>query len=73
MDVSAYAVEKLAASRLADLRAERSRLALLEDAREGRPGVASALGVALVRLGRWLAPAGSTGGGRAGGASAALR
>ena len=66
MDSNTYVVEKLTAIRLAELRAEQRRIALLGAARDARPGIAAALGVALVRLGRWLAPAETAGGGNAG-------
>ena len=54
MDVSDYVMEKMAATRLEELRAHSARLALLERARGGRRGLARRLGAALVRLGRWL-------------------
>lgn len=50
-----YATEKIAAGRLAELRADRARAALVESARGGRRGMASAVGVALIRAGQWLA------------------
>jgi hypothetical protein len=49
-----YAVEVLASSRLADLRAASARMALLHTARAGRDGWRPALGAVLVRLGTWL-------------------
>ena len=55
MDGNSYAVEMLAAERLADLRAARARGALIESARGEGAGM-SAVGAALIRLGRWLAP-----------------
>ena len=55
MELNVYVVEKLAAVRLDELRAERRRIALLEAARGPRAGIASSLGGALIRLGRWLA------------------
>jgi hypothetical protein len=54
MELSVYVVEKLAAVRLDELRAEGRRIALLTTVREPRFGVAAGLGVALIRLGRWL-------------------
>ncbi len=55
MESSAYVVEKLVAVRLDELRAEGRRIALLEALRGPRSGIAFGLGVALIRLGRWLA------------------
>jgi hypothetical protein len=55
MELGVYVVEKLAAVRLDELRAERRRIALLAAARGPRSGIASGLGGALIRLGRWLA------------------
>jgi hypothetical protein len=55
MDVSDYITEKMAAARLDDLREQSARLALLDQARGGRRGLAPRLGAVLVRLGRWLA------------------
>lgn len=55
MDTNSYVVEKLVAARLAEMRAERARRALVEEA-EPRKGLASGLGAALVRLGGWFAP-----------------
>jgi hypothetical protein len=54
MDGNLYAVEKIAAQRLTDLRAARAREALLESARAGRPHVGAVLGAALIRAGQWL-------------------
>ena len=42
--------------RLADLRAAGARAALIASARVGPRGVGPAVGGALIRLGRWLAP-----------------
>jgi hypothetical protein len=53
MDGNLYALEKMAVQRIVDLRAERARAALLASA--SRPGVGTALGVALIRAGEWLA------------------
>ena len=55
MEFSVYVVEKLAALRLDELRAEGRRIALLEAARGPRARIASGLGLTLIRLGRWLA------------------
>jgi hypothetical protein len=55
MGLNVYIVEKLAAVRLDELRAERRRIALLEAVRGPRSAIASGLGVALIRLGRRLA------------------
>ncbi|HSE04075.1 MAG TPA: hypothetical protein VLK35_07980 [Methylomirabilota bacterium] len=54
MDGNIYAVEMIAAQRLADLRAAGARAALIESAGP-RPGLVSAAGVALIRAGQWLA------------------
>lgn len=56
MDVNTYAIEKIAAGRLAELRAVGARVALLESVRLGPRGVGPAVGSALIRLGHWLAP-----------------
>ena len=56
MDGNSYAVEVLAAERLADLRTARARGALIESARGEGAGMSAVLGTALIRLGRWLAP-----------------
>ena len=56
MDFNTYAIEKMAAGRLADLRAAGARARLVESTRVGPRGVAAAVGSALVRLGHWLAP-----------------
>jgi hypothetical protein len=69
MDVSDYITEKMAAARLEELREQSARLALLDQARGGRGGLAHGLGTALVRLGRWLARDGVPG--RNGGARVA--
>jgi hypothetical protein len=66
MEPSVYVVEKLAAVRLDELRAEGRRIALLEAARGPRPRIASGLGVALIHLGRWLAQGDPVVGGKAG-------
>jgi hypothetical protein len=55
MDVSDYITEKMAAARLDELRERSARLALLDQARGGRPGLVQRLGTVLVRLGWWLA------------------
>lgn len=56
MELSVYVVEKLAAVRLDELRAAGRHIALLEAVRGPRSGIASRLGVALIHLGRRLAP-----------------
>ena len=56
MDFNTYAVEKMVEVRLADLRAAGARAALIASARVGPRGVGPAVGGALIRLGRWLAP-----------------
>ena len=53
MDGNIYAVEMIAAQRLADLRAACARAALIESAGP-RPGLVSAAGAALIRAGQWL-------------------
>lgn len=55
MDFNTYATEKIVAARLDDLRAASARVALIQTAGSPR-GVGSAVGVALIRLGHWLAP-----------------
>jgi hypothetical protein len=59
MYLNAYLVEKMVEARLADLRAERARLARRAAARSGPGGIAPRLGAGLVRLGRWLGDGGS--------------
>ena len=56
MDLNTYATEKIAARRLADLRAACARVALIESAGVGPRGVGPVVGSALIRLGHWLAP-----------------
>jgi hypothetical protein len=56
MEFNTYVIEKIAAGRLADLRAAGARAVLVESARIGPRGVRPALGSALIRLGHWLAP-----------------
>ena len=56
MDFNAYVVEKLAETRLADLRAACAQATLAGSARAEPRGVRPAVGSALIRLGRWLAP-----------------
>lgn len=56
MDLNIYVIEKVAAGRLAELRAAGARAALAEAARVGPRGVGPAVGSVLIRLGRWLAP-----------------
>jgi hypothetical protein len=55
MDFNTYATEKIAAGRLADLRAARARVALIESAGGAPRGVGPVVGSALIRLGQWLA------------------
>ena len=55
MDLGVYVTEKLVAVRLAELRAESARWAVLEAARPRRRGMGPRLGAGLIRLGRWLA------------------
>ena len=56
MDFNIYAAEKMVEVRLADLLAAGARAALIASARVGPRGVGPAVGGALIRLGRWLAP-----------------
>lgn len=56
MDFNAYATEKMAAGRLADLRADGARARLIASVRIGPRGTGAAVGSVLIRLGRWLAP-----------------
>ena len=56
MDFNTYAIEKIVVGRLADPRAASAQVALLESARVGPRGMGPAVGAALIRLGRWLAP-----------------
>ncbi|HEY7434992.1 MAG TPA: hypothetical protein VIE41_07620 [Methylomirabilota bacterium] len=55
MESNVYAVELMAAERLADLRAACARAALVAAAQRSRPGMAAVLGTALIRAGEWLA------------------
>jgi hypothetical protein len=67
MDGNLYALEKIAAQRLLDLRSARAHAALLASAWSPRPGLGTALGVVLIRAGEWLA------GGAAAGRKAGVR
>jgi hypothetical protein len=55
MDFGDYVTEKVAATRLGELRAHCARATLLSQARGDRRGLISRLGIALTRLGRRLA------------------
>ncbi len=66
MELSVYGVEKLAAMRLDELRADGRRVALLEAVRRPRSRIVSGLGAALMRVGRWLALGKPIVGGKAG-------
>ena len=66
MDFNIYAIEKIAAGRLDDLRAAGARAGLVESARVGPRGVGPAVGAALIRLGHWLAPGAAAGASNAG-------
>ena len=55
MEWSDYVMERVAAARLGELRAQSERLRLLRGLGAPRSGARSALGVALIHLGRWLA------------------
>jgi hypothetical protein len=61
MDFSDYITEKMAAARLGELREQSARLALLDQARAGRRGLAFRLSTALTRLGQRLARGGVAG------------
>lgn len=65
MEWSDYVMERVAAARLGELRAQSERLRLLRRLRPSRSGALPALGLALIHLGRWLARDGA--GGRNGG------
>jgi hypothetical protein len=52
MDFNLYGLEHIASSRLADARAEGAHARLLASLRASRAGVRSAVGLALIRLGR---------------------
>jgi hypothetical protein len=54
MDCNVYGLEHMARSKLAQARAEGSRARLLASLRAPRAGVRSAVGIALIRLGRAL-------------------
>lgn len=58
MDGNLYAVEKMAAQRLLELRAARAHAALLASTRTERVGVAAVVGGVLIRAGEWLARGG---------------
>jgi hypothetical protein len=55
MEWSDYVMERVAAARLGELRAQSARFRLLRRLRGPRPGALPALGLALIQLGRWLA------------------
>ncbi|HEX7217484.1 MAG TPA: hypothetical protein VF578_24985 [Methylomirabilota bacterium] len=55
MDLNEYAVEMIAAQRLAELRERGARLALLATERRARRSLSRRVGVALIRVGHWLA------------------
>jgi hypothetical protein len=59
MDYNIYATEKIAAARLADLRAARVRAALAESSRGSRRGLGRLLGAVLIRVGRRLTEGGA--------------
>jgi hypothetical protein len=66
MDFGIYVTERMVAARLDELRAEGRRRALLRTARAPGSRVGTGLGIALIRIGRWLAP-GDPGAARNGG------
>lgn len=55
MEWSDYVMERVAAARLGELRAQSERFRLLRRLDAPRSGVLPALGLALIHLGRWLA------------------
>lgn len=55
MDLNDYAVELIAAQRLRELRERGARQGLLATGRRVRPPLSRRLGVALIRVGQWLA------------------
>jgi hypothetical protein len=55
MEWSDYVMERVAAARLGELRAQSARFRLLRRLRGPRPGALPVLGRALIQLGRWLA------------------
>jgi len=59
MDMNLYWVEKHVASKLAEARAESTRRALRAALRADQPGALAGLGLALIRIGRWLRHRGS--------------
>ncbi len=59
MEWSDYVMERVAAARLGELRAHGARLRLLTQLADARHGPRTALGLALIHLGRWLARGGS--------------
>jgi hypothetical protein len=59
MEWSDYVMERVAAARLGELRAQSERFRLLRRLDASRGGVLPALGLALIHLGRWLARDGS--------------
>jgi hypothetical protein len=63
MDLNVYAASKIAESRLAELREERARVALVESVRAPRRSVGVRVGAALIRAGQWLASDDRAGGG----------
>lgn len=54
MDLNSYGIEKLVEARLSELRAASARAALVTSLRPKGHGARAALGVALIRAGRWL-------------------
>ena len=55
MEWSDYVMERVAAARLRELRAQSERFRLLRQLDASRSGLRPALGLALIHLGRWLA------------------
>ena len=60
MDCNEYATEILAAQRLAELREQRARAALVTGHRTPRPRLSHRIGLTLIRLGHRLAQGHST-------------
>jgi hypothetical protein len=54
MEMNIYVAEKLVADRLAEARAERHRISMVQSARAGHGGIGAGLGAGLIRIGQWL-------------------
>lgn len=62
MYLNVYAASKIAEARLAELREERARVALLESLRDPRRSLGARLGAALIRAGQRLGAGAPTAG-----------